>query len=86
MPSYQDLETRLRVVEDRLNFVMSSLRMKAASPNGLLNADGSPSYSVFEGSLLELYHMSNQLPVVKQTEEPNGPVSIPADSPFNPDL
>lgn len=84
MASYQDIDTRLQVVEDKLDFIMRSFRMKVASPNGLLNADGSPSYSTFEGDLLEIYRMakSKQLPVVNQSdgvappplEDENGPV------------
>jgi len=75
MASYQDIETRLKTVEAKLNFIMNSLRMKAAKPNGLINPDGSPSYSTFEGSLLELYHLSNQLPVVEQADGVDAPVA-----------
>lgn len=78
MSSYQDIETRLRVVEAKLDFIMNSLRMKAAKPNGLVNPDGTPSYTTFDGSLLELYHLSNQLPVVNQDDD--YPVNPPTES------
>ena len=57
MPSYQEIEMRLNVVEDKLDFLMNSMRMKVARANGLFKADGTPDYSTIDGSLLEIYRM-----------------------------
>lgn len=60
MASYQDIETRLLVVESKLDFVMKNFRMRAFKANGLLNADGTPQGEFMETDLLGLYHLTNQ--------------------------
>lgn len=73
MASYQDLESRVRSIEDKLGFVMRTFRMKAMVGNGLLNADGSPQGRTFDASLEELYHLANQMSVevVKGSDNAN---------------
>lgn len=62
MASYQNIDTRLRVIEDMLLFVMSNMRMKAAISSGLTGPDGLPVPSrQFEGSLLDLYRATRSL-------------------------
>jgi hypothetical protein len=78
MASYQDIDTRLRVFEDMLTFVMTHVRMKAQFRTGLVGPDGRPQGQVFEGSLLDLYMHSKGVPAVNEAEglieEHNGTV------------
>lgn len=70
MPSYQDIEMRLKVVEDKLDFVMKNFHAKGFQGNGLVNPDGSPQGKVIETDLLGLYHLSRQaLKVVEAPDE-----------------
>ena len=66
MASYQDIYVRLNQVERMLDFVMSNARMKAAISSDVLDGNGRPITKVFEGSLKELYYLSQQLPVIDQ--------------------
>lgn len=70
MASYQDIETRLVAAEDLLLFIAKAMRMRASVPNGLLNPDGTPSYAVQDGSMLDWFRMSQQdnLTVVTQDQ------------------
>lgn len=68
MASVQDIDSRLRTVEDMLEFVMTAMRMKAAVPTGLLNPDGTHAYQHQDGSMLDWYRLSRQLPVVHQSD------------------
>lgn len=69
MASVQDLDSRLRSIEDKLSFVMNNMRMKAAITSGVVDSAGRPVIqNVFEGSLLELYHLQNQMPLVKESD------------------
>lgn len=69
MASYQDLDSRLRALEDKLAFVMQNMRMRAAITSGVLDRDGRPIIqNTFEGTLLELYHLQNQMPLVKESD------------------
>lgn len=69
MASYQDLDSRLHSIEDKLAFVMQNMRMKAAITSGVVDSNGRPVIqNVFEGSLLELYHLQNQMPLVKESD------------------
>lgn len=62
MASYQDLESRVISLENMLKFVMERMHMRASVTNGLVDSVGNPQVSrTFEGSLLELYHLSNQV-------------------------
>lgn len=74
MPSYQDLESRVITLENMLGFLMSNMRMTAVVSSGLTDPSGRPVPSrKFEGSLLELYRISQAeaLPVENQsTSEP----------------
>ena len=58
MASYQDIETRLRVVEDKLQFVMTALRMRGAIQGGLVGPDGQP--QIVDRNLLEWYRLVKQ--------------------------
>ncbi len=62
MPSYQDIEQRLKTLEHKIDFAMRTMRMQAMVTNGVLDANGQPQGKVFNASLLEMYHLSNQLP------------------------
>lgn len=74
MASYQDLDSRVKTLEDMLVFLMTNMRMTAVVSSGLAGPDGRevPARK-FEGSLLELYRLSKAeaLPVENQsTSEP----------------
>jgi len=71
-----DVYARVRDLERKLHFIMTSMRMKAAVTNGLLGADGRPQANIFEGNLLELYHLSRQIPTVGE-DQAEPPVEIP---------
>lgn len=60
MPSYQDIETRLNVVEDKLHFIMTAMRMKGMISSGLVGPDGQPTGQVVDHSLLEWYRLVKQ--------------------------
>ena len=72
--SYQDIESRLRSVEDMLEFVMTTMRMKAAITTGVLDAQGKPQAKLFDGNMVEMYRLSKQLPVIEQSSEALPPV------------
>lgn len=55
-------------LQDKLHWLMSQMRMKALVTNGVLGPDGNPIGKMFDGSMLELYHLQNELPTVSQTE------------------
>lgn len=58
MSSYQEIETRLNVVEDKLEFIMTSMKMRGAQPTGLLDQAGNPSFRVIEGTMLDFYRLA----------------------------
>lgn len=60
MPSYQDIETRLVTCENKLNFMMNSMRMKAFIANGLVNPDGTPAGKHVDGTMLDFYYLAQQ--------------------------
>lgn len=74
MASYQDIESRLRTLEDMIAFLMTNMRMTAVVSSGIAGPDGKPLPSKkFEGSLLDLYRIAKTeaLPVENQsTSEP----------------
>lgn len=83
MSSYQDIESRLKTVEDKLFFIMTAMRMKGMVTNGLLDANGQPSGQVLDQSLLEWYRLVKQqsietiesakvAPVENEKEQVNG--------------
>lgn len=71
MASYQEIDTRLAVLEDMLQFVMSNFRMTAVVSSGIVGPDGvEVPGKKFQGNLLEFYLLSKaeNLPVVGQNE------------------
>ena len=69
MSSYQDLETRLETIERKVDFILKTGRMRATLATGVMDASGQPVVKTFEGSLLELYHLSSQLPTKLASEQ-----------------
>lgn len=55
MASYQEMEVKINVLSDMMNFLMSNLQMQGFRPNGLLKSDGSPDGEVLRGSAGEFY-------------------------------
>lgn len=72
MASYQDLDVRVAVIEDMLDFVMTAMRMKAVVSSGVVGLDGEPiPTKAIDASLKQLYYLSRQLPYTDQaTTEP----------------
>lgn len=68
MASYQDIDSRLRTVEELLTFIATSMRMRGVVSNGLVGPDGQPQGRTIDGSMLDFYHMSKNLDVVKQSD------------------
>ena len=58
MASYQEIETRLSVLEDQVKFVMNNMRGTLAVPTGLVNEQGQPTVRVKQMSLYDLYLVS----------------------------
>ena len=60
MPSYQDIETRLRVVEDKLHFLMNALGHQTAEPTGMIDpATNQPVIRVTKKTFLDVYREYN---------------------------
>lgn len=70
MSSYQEIESRLKTVEDMLGFVMTSMRMKGMISNGLLGPDGQPTGKILEETLLGWYRIvkASQIDTVKHAK------------------
>jgi hypothetical protein len=81
--SYQDMETRLTQIEDKLHFVMTALRMKGIIGNGLVGPDGQPTGKVIDQTLLDWYRLVKQqvLDVVATSVSEAGP--LPEAGPTN---
>ena len=74
MSSYQQIDTRLAVLEDMIQFIMTTMRMKAVQTSGLTGPDGRPVGSTeFEGSLLDIYRLSRQMPVLRESDGVEAP-------------
>lgn len=58
MPSYQEIESRLIGVEERLKFLMNTMRGKVITPTGLIGPDGRPTANAKEVTLEEVFLMS----------------------------
>lgn len=58
MASYQDLETKLIGLEERVKFLMNTMRGKVITPTGVLGADGRPTATAKEVTLEEVFLMS----------------------------
>lgn len=69
-----DVYARVKEIERRLNFIMTTLWMRAmiAAPGGIVGPDGKPAGQPFDGTLLELYQLARVMPreVVSPPEEP----------------
>lgn len=65
--SYQDIETRLNVVEDKLHFIMTALKMRGIVSNGLVGPDGRPAGQPVEQTLLEWYRLVKQAVIEVQS-------------------
>jgi hypothetical protein len=61
MPSYQDIEIRLRTVEHKLEFIMNTIQLQVIMGNGLFDRNGQPLGERQQKSLLQMYHMAHQL-------------------------
>jgi hypothetical protein len=68
--SYQDLDTRIKTLEQMVLFVMSSMRMKGMISTGLVGPDGQPQGKVIDGTLLDFYRLA--------TRENLSPESLPS--------
>jgi hypothetical protein len=55
LASYQDIDTRLAVIESMVQFIMTTSKMKGIIQSDVLQADGTPERKVLEGSLLDFY-------------------------------
>jgi hypothetical protein len=53
--SYQDIDTRLRVVEDKIKFFMSNFKVQRITGTGLLDEHGQPTAKVEVLTLEEHY-------------------------------
>jgi hypothetical protein len=74
MASYQQIDTRLAVLEDMIGFVMTQMRMRAVQTSGLSGPDGKPLPGTeFEGSLLDIYRLSRQMPVLRESDGVEAP-------------
>lgn len=81
-----NFDVRLSRLEKKLNFVMSSIRMKGAVGSGLLKADGSPDMRLIEGSLEEFYNLAklaDQVLVEDQPDSTSAVASAPLETPIN---
>lgn len=58
MASYQDIETRLRVAEDKLDFFMKQFVVTKRSLSATLDAAGRPTVKEETTNLLNVYHES----------------------------
>lgn len=58
MASYQDIDVRLKTLENMLLFVMTSTRMRGMISSGLLDQAGNPTGKIIEGTLLDFFRMS----------------------------
>lgn len=71
MSSTQDLDSRLRTVEDKLDFVMKEFKVQSRSVLPTLDALGRPQVKVETHSLLDIYHaVKNGSLQVTPSEEP----------------
>lgn len=70
MASYQEIDTRLKVLEDMLKFVMTTSKMKGIIQSDVLQADGTPERKVLEGSLLDFYLLTKTENLPVETGKP----------------
>lgn len=60
MSSYQQIETQLTVIEEKLRFIMKNLRMRVAIDTGLLDDKGKPHIQLIDGSIEDFYRQAQQ--------------------------
>lgn len=58
----ESIVNRLGLVEQKLDWMMSRMRMKAVIANGILGSDGRPQGKVVEGSMLDLFNLEHGYP------------------------
>lgn len=58
--SYQDIDTRLKTLEQMVLFLMTSMRMKGMVSTGVLGPDGQPQGKVIDGTMLDFYRIAQQ--------------------------
>jgi hypothetical protein len=69
MPSYQEVEQRLKVVEDKINFVMNTIQLTTVVATGLFDNQGQPVGDRKQMSLLQMYHMANDIQIREAATE-----------------
>lgn len=60
MASYQDIDVRLKVIEDKLEFLMRIMRGRVVAQTGMLDAAGKPITKIIDSSLLDMYRFAQQ--------------------------
>ena len=69
-----DIYGRVRLLERKLNWLMSNMRMKAVVSSGVVGPDGrAVAAKVFEGTLHELFALSKELPSRTEAEGDEAP-------------
>lgn len=53
--SYQDIETRLRQVEDKVEWLLSQFKVQKMTQQAFLGPDGRPAVKVEQQTLAEVY-------------------------------
>jgi hypothetical protein len=76
MASYQDIEVRLRTIEEKVEFIFDHMRMRAAITTGVLNANGQPEAKIIETTLRDLYYQSKQTPIVHESPTNQPPLIV----------
>lgn len=64
----ESIANRLGKLEHQLNWLMSNMRMKGAIQTGVLGANGQPAIKTFEGSMLEMYAMAQNMTTIRTDE------------------
>lgn len=55
----ESIANRLGLVEQKLDWMMSRMRMKAVISSGVLGSDGKPTGKIVEGSMLDLFNLEH---------------------------
>lgn len=71
-----NFDVRLSRLEKKVNFIMSSIRMKGAVGSGLLKVDGSPDMRLIEGSLEEFYNLAKLADQVLVEDQPDSTSAV----------
>lgn len=70
--SYQDIDTRLRVTEAKIDFFMNATRMRALMGTGVVDAAGEQVMKQVEGTMMEFYRMATGAGWEAPVEAPGG--------------